>query len=115
MEKIRVVIVPLNQRACELLEFGVNYTDKLESDFAIWKISEKEYEDLYRTTIFQKINNSCNILIDDYENERLEYDLTDIALEEILASEVSKCEVIVRLTDMIRTAKEHKTFVEFDF
>ena len=91
MERIRYISVPLNEKGIEDYNYG-----KEES------INIKVFE-------LNEINNSCDLLIDDYESEEISGKNLIIALD---ISIKNKCKI---LTQALELAIEMNTLVGLDF
>lgn len=65
MNKVRFISVPLNEEGIEEYDQGIENTENIK----VFKLDEEEFEELYSSGIFEKINLECNLLIDDYESE----------------------------------------------
>lgn len=79
-------------------------------------LSEEQYKTLDDIGVFEKINEKCNIIIDDYEEEVLEADKVPIALEtvnQLINSNAN--EELIKLRKMLELAITYKTIVGFDF
>ena len=79
-------------------------------------LSEEQYRKLDEIGVFDIINEKCDIIIDEYEDEVLELDKVPIALEVVtqLIND-NKDEDLVRLKEMLNLAIIYKTVVGFDF
>lgn len=115
MEKIRFIIVPLNLKACHELDYAVDFNRCSKADFNIWYLDELEFEELYKTGIFDQINTACDLMIDDFENERLNNEFIDSVLELIKEGSYFYNIQIVKLVELLKLAKSKSTFIEFDF
>jgi mannitol-specific phosphotransferase system IIBC component len=81
-----------------------------------WKLSEKEFNNLDNSGIFDLLNDECNIIIDDVETEWIKEDNLERALIAIQTFENKNYyEEIDKLKKMIETAIEKNTLVSFDF
>lgn len=80
------------------------------------KLTIKQYSKLDEIGVFDIINEKCDIIIDEYEEEVLELDKIPIALEVVtqLIND-NKDEELVRLKEMLNLAITYKTIVGFDF
>lgn len=113
--KMRAIIVPMNEKACEEIEYGLDYTNISEEDYTLRIVSQNEFDEIVNTGIFESINAKCNTMIDDFESERIENDKLDIVTELLDAAELNRSEVIQKNVSIFRVAKKSKTFVELDF
>lgn len=79
-------------------------------------LSEEQHKILYDTGVFGLINDRCNIIIDSYEEEWLEFDKIPIAIEvvnQLIKSNPN--EQLVKFKRMLDMAIAYKTIVGFDF
>lgn len=79
-------------------------------------LSDEQYRNLCSMEVFDKINEECEIIIDDYEDEILELDKIPIALKvinQLLLSNLN--EELIHLKRMLDLAICYKTIVGFDF
>lgn len=101
----RHLSVPLNKKGIEELEYGDMNTENVK----VIELSYSEFEDMYKDgSIFDKINEECNLLIDDYESETIPNE----KIENCLAIVEDK---YIKLKEALNLAKEYNTFVDLDF
>lgn len=77
MERERFIRVPKNKKAMEDYDYGVQQKEQMEEMI----LSEQQYKVLEDMMVFDKINERCNTLIDDYEEEVLALEKIPLALE----------------------------------
>ena len=66
MDRPRWLSVSINEKGIEEYDYGVEDTENIRT----FLLDYSEFEVLYNVGgIFDKINDSCNLLIDDYESE----------------------------------------------
>ena len=112
MEREKYIRVPKNKHAMQDYDYGIQKEEQMEE----MVLSEKQYSKLDDIGFFDIINEKCDIIIDEYEEEVLELDKIPIALE-IVTQLINdnKNEELVRLKEMLNLAITCKTIVEFDF
>ena len=112
MERKKYIRVPKNKQAMKDYDYGIQKEEQMEE----MVLSEKQYSKLDEIGVFDIINEKCDIIIDEYEEEVLELDKIPIALE-IVTQLINdnKNEELVRLKEMLNLAITCKTIVEFDF
>lgn len=112
MGREKYIRVPKNKKAMEDYGYGIQKEEQMEE----MVLSEEQYSKLDEIGIFDIINEKCDIIIDEYEEEVLELDKIPIALEAVtqLIND-NKDEELVRLKEMLNLAITYKTIVGFDF
>ena len=112
MVRERFIRVPKDEKAMEDYDYGVEKQDQMEEMI----LSEERYKVLNDTGVFDKINEKCDIIIDDYEEEVLVLDKIPMALEVVnQLIESNSNEELVELKKMLDLAVTYKTIVGFDF
>ncbi len=112
MEREKYIRVPKNKEAMKDYDYGIQKEEQMEE----MVLSEEQYRKLDEIGVFDIINEKCDIIIDEYEDEVLELDKVPIALEVVtqLIND-NKDEDLVRLKEMLNLAIIYKTVVGFDF
>ena len=112
MEREKYIRVPKNKKAMEDYDYGIQKEEQMEE----MVLSEEQYSKLDEIGVFDIINEKCDIIIDEYEEEILELDKIPIALEVVtrLIND-NKDEELARLKEMLNLAITYKTIVGFDF
>ncbi len=112
MERKRYIRVPKDKKAMQDYDYGIQKEEQMEEMI----LSEEQYNKLDKLGIFDIINEKCNIIIDEYEEELLELDKIPIAIEAIeqLIND-DKDEELVRLMEILNLAISYNTIVGFDF
>lgn len=112
MEREKYIRVPKNKKAMEDYDYGIQKEEQMEE----MVLSEEQYSKLDEIGVFDIINEKCDIIIDEYEEEVLELDKVPIALEVVtqLIND-NKDEELVSLKEMLNLAITYKTIVGFDF
>ncbi|MEE1247624.1 MAG: hypothetical protein UHU19_00015 [Lachnospiraceae bacterium] len=78
-------------------------------NMAVHELPQAEFEELYKNGVFKKINESCGLMIDDYESEIINNDKLNICLDII-----SKIDSKVFL-ETLKDAKENGFALAIDF
>ena len=63
----RVITVPKNKDAQE----DLNYDRANQLDLIEWRLTDEEFNKLYTLNVFEIINSTCQVLIDDFEDEEI--------------------------------------------
>ncbi|MBD5465854.1 MAG: hypothetical protein HDR22_08570 [Lachnospiraceae bacterium] len=112
MVRQRFIRVPKDEKAMKDYDYGVQKKEQMEEII----LSEAQYKILDDTGVFDKINEKCGIIIDDYEEEVLELDKIPIALEivnQLINNNENK--ELIKLKRILSLAITYKTIVGFDF
>ncbi|NWK12793.1 hypothetical protein [Clostridium cadaveris] len=105
IEHNRYLSIPLNKKGIEELDYGVEKSDNIK----VIKLSDSEFQELYQSEgVFDRINEECNLMIDDYESETIPNDKLNYCLS-IVENKY------VKLMAALKLAKEYNTFVDLDF
>lgn len=112
MEREKYIRVPKNKKAMKDYDYGIQKEEQMEE----MVLSEEQYSKLDEIGVFDIINEKCDIIIDEYEEEVLGLDKIPIALEVVtrLIND-NNGEELVRLKEMLNLAITYKTIVGFDF
>ncbi len=84
----RYLTVIKNERGLEEYDCGVEESENIK----VYELPENEFEGLCKSGVFKKINNECNLMIDDYESELLSVD------------DLKKCEKYM-INDVVKASK----------
>ena len=104
----KIASVPINKKGEEELDTMV-----LEPENVIdFEIPEEEYSELRKNGVFNTINAKADLLIDDYEEERIPYEALPLCNKIINDIVVCTQGLFAR---SIRTALSHGTFVDLSF
>ena len=112
MERERFIRVPKDEQAMADYDYGVQKQEQMEEMI----LSEDQYKALSDTGVFDKINERCDIIIDDYEDEVLGLDKIPMALDvvnQLICSNSN--ELLTKLKELLDLAMAYKTIVGFDF
>ena len=112
MERDKYIRVPKDKEAMEDYNFGIQKEEQMEEMI----LSEEQYDKLNEIGVFEIINQACDIIIDEYEEEVLELSKIPTALEiiEKLIRD-NECEELLRLKEMLELAVSYNSIVGFDF
>lgn len=112
MERNKYIRVPRDKKAMEDYDFGIQKEEQLEE----MVLSEEQYNKLNEIGVFKIINQACDIIIDEYEEEVLELSKIPTALEVIeKLIRDNESEELLRLREMLELAVSYNTIVGFDF
>ena len=112
MERNKYIRVPKDKKALEDYDFGIQKEEQMEE----MVLSEEQYEKLNKIGVFEIINQTCDIIIDEYEEEVLELIKIPTALEVIeKLIKDNESEELLRLKKMLELAVSYNTIVGFDF
>lgn len=95
---------------------ALEYGEAKPEQITEWRLSDEDFDKLYKLGVFEAINNQCEVIIDDFESEWIEGDgLKEAikALEEVYGAENLKA--LKRLKELIVLAIENNTCIDFDF
>ena len=109
---MRYIRVPKDTAA----EIAYDHGEQTAEQVVELKISENDFLRLWELGIFNDINNACDSLIDDYEDEVLkgiQLPKTVEVLDRYLSD--SDDRIIQRIKEMVLQAIEYGTCVGFDF
>ncbi len=111
-EHIRYITVPKNQDAILALDYDMAKPEELIE----WKLSENEFIELWNLKIFDKINTTCDTIIDDYEDESITeiYRLNECFLI-INQMKINSNQIIQKFSKMIQYAIDFETGIYFYF
>lgn len=108
----RFIRVPKNEMAMKDYDYGILKKEQMDEMI----LTEEQYENLDKIGIFDKINEKCDIIIDDYEEEVLELEKIPMALEAVNQFlNNNATEELIQLRKMLNFAVLYKTLVGFDF
>lgn len=66
----RYLTVPKNEKGIEEYNSGIEHSDNLIESV----LSEDEFDTLYHSGVFKRLNERCGLMIDDYESEIINVD-----------------------------------------
>ena len=87
MEREKYIRVPKNKQAMEDYDYGIQKEEQMEE----MVLSEKQYSKLDEIGVFDIINEKCDIIIDEYEEEE---------------SHTGKAEELIEALDALEDASE---------
>ncbi|WP_316160142.1 hypothetical protein [Clostridium sp.] len=105
MDRVRCMSVPLNKKGIEELEYGVEESNNIK----VIHLSNSEFEELYQDGgVFDRINEKYDLMIDDFESERIPKEKIQYCLN-ILDDKYAE------FKEALNLAKEYDTFLDLDF
>ena len=75
MKRSRYISVPLNEQGIKDYNYGEE-----SNNIKVFNIDETQFSTMEELGVFDKINNRCQLLIDDYESEEIKGSNLEIAL-----------------------------------
>lgn len=118
MKRDRYIRVPKDNKAMEDYDYGVQKPEQMIE----WILNDEEYNILNILKVFDELNNQCEIIIDDFEEEVIIFNKLNIAnntintlLNNIEVNQVDNHELLIKLREMILSAIKRKTLIAFDF
>ena len=114
MERTRLIKIPKNIKAMNDYNFGIQNTDDIEE----YQLTKEQYNYFNNMNLFNEINLKCEIIIDDYEEEMLEYQKIPIALDIVdtyLIKNKNKNLNLLMFKKILSKAFAYKTCVGFEF
>lgn len=112
MYREKIIQVPKNEKAMKDYDYGMENPEEIEEVV----FSEEESKILDDIGIFHIINEKCDIIIDEYEEEWLELEKIPVALDAV--NQVINCgtnEALDKLKKILEMALTYKTMVSFVF
>lgn len=101
----KYITVPKNDIGIHLCEYGHEVDNE---NLITCAITQDRLDEVWKTGVTDRINVECNLLIDDFESERIEGENIEKCLK-ILNNE------FVELSEALEHAKKFNTFVDLDF
>ena len=111
---MKTIAVPLTKAAEKRLDYNeCNTGDLLELE-----LNDCDFEKIWNTDLFYKLNNALSIMIDEFEDEKIlnekNIDKAIVIIDEIIA-ENTNINSLVHIKKLFATAKECKSGVYFYF
>ena len=108
MERMRYIRVPKDIKAMKDYDYGVQKDEQMEELI----LSESQYS----VKVFQLINEECDVLIDDYEEEVLSLEKIPLALRIVNKIIQNSNDInLIKFKNMLELAIKYRTIVGFDF
>ncbi len=108
---MKTISVPLTMEAMERLD-----TDTcIDGDLQELELGELDYEKLWKSGIFEELNKNLDIIIDDYEDEKIPLERLQEAITIVENLPQTNNPQTSALLDLFRVALELKTGVFFYF
>lgn len=112
MEREKYIRVPKDKKVMEDYDYGIQKEEQMEELI----LSQAQYDVLKGLGVFDRINDVCDIIIDEWEEEVLELDKIPLALEVVTRfSEHNENKELLRLKEMLNLALTYQTIVGFEF
>ena len=111
---MKMITVPKNEYAKDLLDQDRCPPDQLDEIC----LSQEEFDNLWNSNIFVRINEICNVKIDDYEDEEIgDYENILVVLDFLQSSQwpVNILQTVRKIEHLFGKAIEYKTSVHFYF
>ena len=104
--------MPKDKKAMKDYDLGQDKPEQIIE----WKLTEDEFDILYKSGLFNKLNEKCNVIIDDFESEVIESEELNNAEKTLFKlQENMNNREIVHLYDLILEAIKNKTLIAFNF
>ncbi|UKS29659.1 hypothetical protein LOZ80_12285 [Paenibacillus sp. HWE-109] len=112
MKKIRIISVPFNDQGMKDMENDLDNSEYVQE----FKINEKQFYTLFESGIFNVLNRECDVLIDDFETELIDFESL-LKANKVLSNsfENSNCYEIEVLLGLISLTIEMKKGIYFHF
>jgi len=115
MSFTKIITIPQTSESMQKMQGDINFKD-FQLNFYF---SDKEFYDLWDNSIFEKINEVCDSLIDDFEDESiLDLDLIQQSIGELLKMQFKSdfsSKNRYKLVSILQKALEYNTGVFFFF
>ena len=112
--KKRYITVPTTIKSMKEFEYGNIIEDEIEEVM----LTNDEFDKIWNLGLFENLNTACNAMIDDYEEDTIEIDQLENALEVVTSLNnalFERSELIERIQELIKLAIKCKTCIIFDF
>lgn len=104
----KIIIVPINKKA----ELKLDYDTASPNELIEIRLNESEFNNLWKKGVFHLINETCNSMIDDYEDETI----TDLSLIENTYHQLNKIHPESKdIINIFHITLELKTSIHFYF
>lgn len=112
MDRIRLIRVPKNTAAAEQYNYGI--ID--EREMVTLSINNAQFDHLLKLGVIDELNDACDALIDDYEEEVIGLEQIPTALS-VIASLIqdNPDKLLYQLQRLFMIAQKSGTLVGFDF
>lgn len=109
------IVVPLDTQADDALDFG-----DISVNIEEWILTSKEFSILYKSGILEEISVNLNIILGEFEQQKIEYDLL-LGLKSIIENfptsmiDFELIRILKKLKNMINLAIKIKTNIYLFF
>lgn len=112
MDRIRLIRVPKNAEAAKQYNYGI--ID--EQEIVTLSINNAQFDHLLKLGVLDELNDACDALIDDYEEEVIGLEQIPTALS-VIASLIqdNPDKLLYQLQKLFILAQKNGTLVGFDF
>lgn len=112
MGKKRYISAPKDKEAIKAYNMGEDTSEQMSE----WSLSEEEFNKLYSSGIFKELNCVCNVCIDDFESEIIDFSKLIMAKETIIKFKNSlPKDEFIKLYSLFLEAINYQTLIAFDF
>jgi len=108
---MKIISVPLTIEAMERLDTN----SCIDGDLKELALEGLDYEQLWKSGLFEELNKNLNIIIDDYEDEKIPLERLQDAIKIVEEFPQKNGTKISSLLNLFRVALERKTGVFFYF
>ena len=108
---MKVISVPLSIDAMNRLDID----SCIEGDLQELELKQTDYEQLWDTGIFENLNQSLGINIDDYEDEMIPFESLPNAIKTLENYQQNSGDIVDKLKSLMEVALSRKTGVFFFF
>ncbi|MDQ1236112.1 hypothetical protein QE450_003610 [Paenibacillus sp. SORGH_AS306] len=109
---MKIITVPINAQGIKDMEYDSDCSMHVQE----LKIDNESFYKLYKTGIFDVLNRTCNVIIDDFESEWIKYDQLFDAIDEVeKIFKDNTCYELTQLFMLIKLAISKKTGIYFYF
>ncbi|QBH98318.1 hypothetical protein EKN56_19130 [Limnobaculum zhutongyuii] len=107
------ISVPISKAAMARLDLDAC----IAGDLIEFYLSEEAYKVLWKTGVIEQINKALNIMIDDFEDEKLLSNERLLHAQQIIESKLvsTNCEILQKLLTLVNSALKHNTGIFFYF
>ena len=113
MNRERYIRIPKDKKAMEDYDYGIQTPEQMVE----LVLSEEDYTFLEKVKVFDLINQQCDVIIDDYEEEILDIFKIQQAIDVVnnLLAKYNDNELLVKLKEYLEYELKYGTLVGFDF
>ncbi|AWH88641.1 hypothetical protein [Limnobaculum parvum] len=107
------ISVPTSKAAMSRLNLDTYITGDLIELY----LNKEQYQALWKTGVIEQMNKALNIMIDDFEDEKLSGNDRLLHAQQIIESKLisTHCEILQKLLTLVNSAIKHNTGLFFYF